>query len=123
MKETTKIKINEEVYIKESEIQKNVPEEKMDGMEYCIIRTYSAGVFAGYLESREGKEAVIRNSRCIWYWSGAKTLSELATAGPLNPDKCKFGCVVDKTIVTEVIEIIPCTETAKNVIQEVKIWN
>ena len=31
----------------------------LDGMKHAIVRTYSAGVFAGYIESRNGKEAVI----------------------------------------------------------------
>ena len=30
--------------------------QKIDGMDYVIIRTYSAGVHAGYLASRDGKE-------------------------------------------------------------------
>jgi len=28
---------------------------------YCIVRTYSAGVFAGNVESRNGKEVIIKN--------------------------------------------------------------
>ena len=40
-------------------------------MKYVIVRTYSAGVFAGELESRNGQEVVLRNARRIYYWSGA----------------------------------------------------
>jgi hypothetical protein len=39
-------------------------------MKYVIVRTYSAGVFAGQLESRNGREVILRNARRIWYWSG-----------------------------------------------------
>ena len=39
-------------------------------MKYVIVRTYSAGVFAGELESRNGQEVVLRNARRIYYWSG-----------------------------------------------------
>ena len=38
---------------------------------YVIVRTYSAGVFAGDLESRNGQEVVLTNARRIWYWKGA----------------------------------------------------
>ena len=93
-----------------------------DGLEYCMVRTYSAGVFAGYLESRDGKEVVLRNARRIWYWSGAASLSELATRGTSDPVNCKFPCAVDKVTLMEAIEIIPITEAAKNSIDEVPEW-
>lgn len=96
--------------------------EKFDGMEYCMVRTYSAGVFAGYVESREGKEAVLRKARRIWYWEGAASLSQLAKDGTSKPDKCKFPCEVDKVILTEVIEIIPITKKAQKSIAGVAIW-
>lgn len=35
---------------------------------HVIVRTYSAGVFAGTLKSRDGKEAVLTEARRIWYW-------------------------------------------------------
>ena len=95
---------------------------ELDGMEYCIVRTYSAGVFAGYVEKREGKEVIIRKVRRIWYWDGANSLSQLAVDGTLKPENCKFACEVDKIIVTEAIEIIPCTEKARKSIMEVEEW-
>lgn len=94
-----------------------------DGLEYCMVRTYSAGVFAGYVESRDGKEAVLRNARRIWKWAGAASLSQLATDGTSNPSNCKFPVAVDKVILTEVIEIIPITEKAKKSIEGVPVWN
>jgi hypothetical protein len=35
---------------------------------YIICRTYSAGVFAGTLEKREGREVTLSNTRRLWYW-------------------------------------------------------
>ena len=87
-----------------------------------MIHTYSAGVFAGYLESREGKEATLRNARRIWYWEGAASLSQLATDGTSKPENCKFPCPVDRVTLTEVIEIIPITKKAKKSIEEVAVW-
>lgn len=112
-------------YIAKSEFDKIKNFEKaeeLDGMEYCIVRTYSAGVFAGYVEKREGKEITIRKVRRIWYWDGANSLSQLAVDGTLKPENCKFACEVDKIIVTEAIEVIPCTEKAQKSIMEVEEW-
>lgn len=89
---------------------------------YAIVRTYSAGVFAGTLVKREGKEVELANARRIWSWAGAATLSQLAMEGTKEPDKCKFPCEVAKVILTEAIEIIPCTQKAIDSIKEVKVW-
>lgn len=115
-----KIEINGEVYVKESDIPKIA--ESRDGMEYCIVRTYSAGVFAGYVESLNGKECVVRDARRIWYWDGAASLSQLAVDGTSKPDKCKFPVAVDRVLLTEAIEVIPCTAKAKKSIEGVPVW-
>lgn len=90
--------------------------------EYVIVRTYSAGVFAGYLEERKGKEVTLTNARRIFYWDGAASLSQLAMEGTNKPDNCKFPIPVDRIILTEAIEIIGVTPTAKKSIEGVKIW-
>jgi hypothetical protein len=95
---------------------------KVDNMPYVIARTYSAGVFAGYLKSRKGKEVVLQNARRIWYWTGAASLSQLAREGTKNPSECKFPCAVEEVILTEVIEILSCTVMAKESIEGVFIW-
>ena len=94
----------------------------LKGLNYCIVRTYSAGVFAGYIKSRNGKEAVILNARKLWYWDGAATLNQLAVEGVSKPETCKFPCETDITELTEVIEIIPCREKARMSIASVPIW-
>ena len=91
-------------------------------MKYCIVRTHSAGVFAGYLESRTGQEVVMRNARRLWYWSGAASLSQLAMEGVKNPSQCKFPCEVGRVELLQAIEILDCTDAAKNSISEVPIW-
>lgn len=91
-------------------------------MRYVIVRTYSAGVFAGYLESRNGKEVILKNARRLWYWSGAASLSQLAMEGVKKPNDCKFPCEVDKIELLEAIEIIDATEKARESIKEVPIW-
>lgn len=119
MKQPETIKIDDIEYVRKSEFEKA---EDYDGMKYCIVRTYSAGVFAGYVQSREGKEVVIRKARRLWYWSGAASLSQLAVDGTTKPSECKFPCEVDTIEVTEAIEIIPCTKKAQESIKSVNIW-
>jgi len=93
-----------------------------EAMPYVMCRTYSAGVFAGYLALREGKEVTLKSARRIWYWAGAATLSQLAMEGTSNPSQCKFPTEVDTVVLTEVIEIINCTEKARQSIKDVPIW-
>lgn len=92
-------------------------------IKYVIVRTYSAGVFAGILESREGQEVVLRNARRLWYWEGAASLSQLAMEGVKYPEKCKFPCEVDKVELLQAIEILDTTEEAQKSIKEVPIWS
>ena len=91
-----------------------------------IIRADRAGVFFGTLKQKRetpaGVEVELENSRRIWYWSGAASLSQLATEGTKNPGDCKFTVVVPHHTVMQVIEIIPCTEEAIKSIESVKIW-
>jgi len=93
-----------------------------DGMPYCIVRTYSAGVFAGLLQSREGKEAVVLNARRLWQWAGAASLSELGTRGTSAPESCKFPAPAVKVELTEVIEVLHCTESGRESIEEAPVW-
>lgn len=109
-------------YIPETELNKYNKAEEYKGMKYCIVRTYSAGVFAGYVENREGQEVIIRKARRIWYWDGANSLSQLAKDGTCKPENCKFAVEVDKIEVMQAIEIIECTKTAQESIEGVKEW-
>lgn len=116
--------INGEEWVKKSSIPESTGAmaAKVDGLSYKMVRTCSAGVFAGYVESLDGKYAVLRNARRIWYWDGAASLSELATKGTSEPNNCKFPCAVDRVELTDVIELIDITEEAKRSIDEVPVW-
>ena len=90
--------------------------------DYVIVRTFSAGVFAGVLSYWKVKEVELLNARRIWYWSGAASLSQLSVDGVANPNECKFPVAVESIILTEAIEIIPCTDKAQRSIKGVPIW-
>jgi hypothetical protein len=92
------------------------------GQKYQIVRTFSAGVFAGYIESRNGQEVIMRNARRLWYWDGSSSLSELAVRGTAKPENCKFPCAVDRVELLQVIEILDVTKDAQKSIESVKEW-
>ena len=91
-----------------------------------IIRADRAGVFFGTLTAKTdtpaGVEVELRDSRRLWYWDGAASLSQLAVEGTKAPDNCKFTITVPQHVVMQVIEIIPCSEKAVRSIESVSIW-
>lgn len=89
---------------------------------YVIVRTYTAGVFAGYIERRNGQEVVMIKARRIWYWAGAASLSQLAMEGTKSPSSCKFPQEVDRVTLTQVIEILDVTPVAEASIKGVPVW-
>lgn len=89
---------------------------------YVMIRTESAGVYAGHLKYKRGNEVKLVGARRIWYWEGAATLSQLAMEGSKNPDKCKFPTEVGEVILLGVSEIIKITPKAKVNIESTPIW-
>jgi hypothetical protein len=94
----------------------------MPSAPYVIVRTYSAGVFAGTLVRRDGKEVTLNDARRLWYWSGAATLSQLAQSGTSKPNDCKFPTPVNEIVLTEAIEILTATDVAKASIASVPVW-
>ena len=93
----------------------------MDKQKY-IVRCYGAGVFYAEIVKREGKEAELANARRLWYWDGAASLSQLALEGVKRPGNCKFTVTVPSIIVTDVVEIIPCSSAACASIDGVPVW-
>lgn len=118
MENANKITINGVEYVQADSISNSYTKNE-EGLEYVVVRTYSAGVHFGYLKSRDGKEVVLVQARRAWYWEGAFTLSQLAMEGVKKPENCKFSVVVDEILLTEAIEIIKCTDSAKQILQSV----
>lgn len=116
------VTINGKSYILKDSIKESVKAENKDGLEYKLIRCDRSGVFAGYLKSLNGKDAIILEARRIFYWTGAASLSQLAIDGTKSPSSCKFPEAVSKIQVTDVIEILDVTEKAKKSIDSVAIW-
>lgn len=79
---------------------------------YVIVRCKDAGVHAGVLEATYGREAVLKESRRLWYWKSAKGsfLSGVARDG-LDPAS-KVGGPIDIHL-TETCEIIKVSPDAE----------
>jgi len=85
---------------------------------YVIIRTYSAGVWAGNLDGKDGKEVILSDARRMWRWFAAKgiSLSECALYG-INAEKSRIAESVP-LVWLEAIEIIPCCASAITSLKE-----
>jgi hypothetical protein len=105
--------------------EKNEIKETLTSSDYVIVRTYSMGVFAGYLNEKSTETCkILNNARRIWYWDGASSLSELAEKGTSKPENCKFPLEVQEVQLTSPngFEILKVSEIAKKSIASVKIW-
>jgi hypothetical protein len=112
------------VYVPKDSVNKEVV--NTEGLKMCMIRTYSAGVHYGYLAEEKdvpnGIKVKLLNSRRIWSWAGAASLSQLAMEGTSKPESCKIPCKVNE-ITLMAIEIIPMTSKAVESLNNVKVWN
>ena len=87
-----------------------------------VVRAEGAGVFFGTLVGKEGNEVQLKDARKLYYWSGAKTVEDLAVKGVKYPDNCQFTIVVDNIIINNYIQILPCTKKASISLKNVSIW-
>ena len=105
----------------------------VDGIEYVakaaktelpfvIVRSADSGVHAGYLANRNGSEVTLTDSRRIWYWSGAASLSQMANEGVKKPAACKFAQPVSEIDILGVCEILYTTDSARENIESVPVW-
>ena len=77
-----------------------------------IIRTYSAGVWFGTLDQKDGNEVILTNARRMWTWWAKEgiSLSSVSVNG-IKESKSKIAEAVP-SVWLEAIEIIPCSESA-----------
>lgn len=89
---------------------------------FVIVRAHTAGVHAGFLESRNETTVVLSKSIRLWRWCGG-SLSEVAAHGPAKGDN-KFGAELEElTIISpQGLEIAKCSEAAMKAIQAVPEW-
>lgn len=118
--DVNEVEINGVEYVRKDSVGKKA--EKVEGMDYVIVRSYDAGCFAGYSKSKNDRTVVLKKARRLWYWSGAASLSQIAMEGVSDPSNCKFPCEVDSITIDNVCEVIEATEKARKNIAEVAVW-
>lgn len=114
------IKIDDIEYVQKG--YENVNAAPLNGLKYVIVRTRSAGVFAGYVESKKDQVVTLINARRLWQWAGAASLSQMAMEGTSDPKNCKFPQEVSRVELYEVIEILDASQKCKDSIDSVKVW-
>ena len=87
-----------------------------------LVRGIQSGVYFGELVSQDKQEVEMKNVRNLWRWSGANTLLDLAKNGAKNTEDCKFSNKVNSIILTDICEIVPCSNKAIKIIEGVEEW-
>ncbi len=83
---------------------------------YVVVRTYAAGVHVGVLKSYDYKtrHATLTESRRIWSWEGAFTLSELSVNGITGG---RIALELPEIMITQVEEIIPASALSEKILR------
>ena len=113
------LEINGEAYVLKGTESKAA--ENTEGLPYVVIRSRDAGCHAGYLKKDNETSVELINSRRLWYWKGALTLSEMAVKG-VNREGCKFAVELPYIKIANYCEIISCNYKAMKSIKGVKEW-
>ena len=92
--------------------------------DYVLVRSYAMGVHAGELVEKSETRVVLKNTRRIFSWDGAASLSQLALEGTKKPGTCKFSVELACNEITspQGLEIMPVTTEARESIASVKVW-
>jgi hypothetical protein len=89
---------------------------------YVLVRSTNSGVHFGKLKKKERDEVTLLDSRRVWSWAGACSLSQMAVEGVKKPEDCKFSVIVSEITVLGVCEIIPLSADALNNLYGVAEW-
>lgn len=87
-----------------------------------LVRGIQSGVYFGELVSQDEQEVEMWNVRNLWQWSGSNTLLDLAENGAKNISECRFSNKVKSIVLTDVCEIVPCSDNAAKNIESVAEW-
>ena len=87
-----------------------------------LVRGIQSGVYFGELVSRDKQEVKMKNVRNLWKWSGSNTLLDLAENGATNTSGCRFSNKVGSIILTDICELVPCSDKAIKNIEGVSEW-
>jgi hypothetical protein len=87
-----------------------------------LVRGIQSGVYFGELVSQDKQEVEMKDVRNLWRWEGANTLLDLAENGVSKPNSCRFSNRVNSLVLTDVCEIVLCSDKAIANIEGVTEW-
>ena len=70
-----------------------------------LVRAGGAGVHFGTLVARSGQETHLKNSRRLWSWKGALSLSEVVATG-VDLKNSKISESVEEVILPTTLEVL-----------------
>lgn len=74
----------------------------------------------GILAESSGTAVVLKGARRLWRWKGANTLSEVSQKGVAQGSRISEPVPI--ILLTQAIEVIPCSEKARKIL-EVSRWD
>lgn len=92
---------------------------------FYIIRADKAGIFMGKIAFINGTTIGVNALRRLYYWKGALDATQIAKSGVATSGN-KFSEQLedcDLSIITNLVELHPMTQTAIDSINSVKVWN
>ena len=92
----------------------------LDGLTLCVIRTYSAGIWYGYIDYNAKDTfsgVVVRKAKRIWKWTGAFSLSEVSING-IGSDS-KIAVELPEIKLNRAIELLPVSQSAQTIIDSI----
>ncbi len=87
--------------------------------QYVIARCYAAGVHAGVIESVDGENVILTDSRRLWQWK-AKDGIALSGVAQCGLQSGKVDVVNPRIYLTGVCELIPCSAKSEETIRGAK---
>jgi hypothetical protein len=87
---------------------------------YVIARCYAAGVHAGTVVSVDGESVILKDSRRLWSWKAKDGVALSGVAQTGVQSGCKIDVVNPEIYLTGVCELIPCSSTAEESINDFK---
>lgn len=118
----TTITIDDVEYVRKDSVTSSAPAVNTEGLPYVVVRSRDAGCHAGYMKNKLGNNVTLLQSRRLWYWEGAATLSQLSQEGVKSASDCKFPCEVGEIEILGACEVIYATEQAESSIKGVPVW-
>lgn len=75
-----------------------------------------------YLLKKNKNELTLKNVRKFYYFSGANTCEDLAVNGALNANSCKMTVEIPELVISEFVQILPCTKEAIKQNKSIPVW-